>query len=114
MSSIPARGKHTTPFAFGVQPRLTHQSGHPFAGDASPIAQLGMQTWAAVSTTMSVKLLPNLFCELGIFSFALTGGTLAPGVKATFLVTKPGTSRQSELLPYVVRQRSRSSSSAAS
>src|SRR5438034_8454819 len=88
MSSIPARGKHTTPFAFGVQPRLTHQSGYPFAGDASPIVQLGMQTWAAISTTMSVNLLSNLFCELGIFSFALTGGTLAPCVQATFRDTK--------------------------
>jgi len=48
------------------------------------LAQLGMQAWTAVSATMSVKLLSNLFCELGIFSFALTGGALAPGVKATF------------------------------
>jgi hypothetical protein len=44
MSYVPACGKHTTPFAFGTQPCLTHQSGHPFAGDASsPIVQLGMQ-----------------------------------------------------------------------
>ena len=48
------------------------------------LAQLGMQAWAALSATMSVKLLSNLFYELGIFSFALTGGTLSPGVKATF------------------------------
>ena len=37
---------------------------------------------------MSVKLLSPLFCELGIFSFALTGGTLAPCVQATFPDTK--------------------------
>ena len=34
------------------------------------LAQLGMQAWAAISATMSVKLLSNLFYELGIFSFA--------------------------------------------
>jgi hypothetical protein len=89
MSCVPACGKHTTPFAFGAQPCLTHQSGHPFAGDASSlIAQLGMQAWATVSATMRVKLLSNLFWELGIFSFALTGGTLSPGIKATFRDTK--------------------------
>jgi hypothetical protein len=85
MSWVLACGKHTPPFAFGIQPCLTHQSGYPFAGDASSlIVQLGMQAWAAVSAMMSLKLLSNLLCELGIFSFALTGGTLSPGVKATF------------------------------
>ena len=60
MSCIPECGKHTQPFAFGTQPRLTHESGHPFAGDASSlIAQLSLQAWAAVSATMSVKLLSN-------------------------------------------------------
>jgi hypothetical protein len=89
MSCVPAWGKHTPPFAFGTPPCLTHESGHPFAGDASSlIAQLGMQAWAAVSATMSVKLLSNLCCELGIFSFALTGRTLSPGVKATFRDTE--------------------------
>ncbi|GHO71609.1 hypothetical protein KSC_105010 [Ktedonobacter sp. SOSP1-52] len=89
MSGVPACGKHTTPFAFGTQSCLMHQSGHPFTGDAaSLITQLGMQAWAAVSTTMSVKFLSNLFCELGIFPFALTGGTLSPSVKATFRDTK--------------------------
>jgi hypothetical protein len=89
MSCVPACGKHTSAFVFGTQPCLTHQSGHPFAGDASSlIAQLGMQAWAALSATMSVKLLSNLFYELGIFSFALTGGTLSPGVKATFRDTQ--------------------------
>ena len=89
MSCVLACGKHTTPFAFGTQLCLTHQPGHPFARDASSlIAQLGMQARAAVSATMSVELLSNLFCELGIFSLALTGGTLSPGVKATFRDTK--------------------------
>src|SRR5258708_33699242 len=89
MSCVLACGKHTMPFAFGTPLCLTHQSGHPFAGDASSlIAQLGMQARAAVSATMSVELLSNLFCELGIFSLALTGGTLSPGVKATFRDTK--------------------------
>ena len=85
MSWVLACGQHTPPVAFGTQPCLTHQSSHPFARDASRLlAQLGMQAWAAVSATMRVELLSNLLCEVGIFSFALTGGALAPGVKTTF------------------------------
>ena len=85
MSGVLACGQHTTAFALGIPLCLTHQSGHPFAGDASSlIAQFSMQAWAAVSATMSVEFLSNLFCELGIFSLALTGRTLAPCVKATF------------------------------
>src|ERR1044071_6107344 len=89
MGSVSFGGQHPTSFALGAQFCLTHQPRHPFAGDASSlIAQLDIQAWATVSATMSVKLLSNLFCELGIFSFALTGGTLAPGVQATFRDSK--------------------------
>jgi hypothetical protein len=43
-----------------------------------------MQARAAVSALMSAQFLSKLFYELGIFSLALTGRTLAPSVKATF------------------------------
>src|SRR5581483_8263971 len=89
MRKIAACGEHASPFAFGTQARLTHQLGNSFARDASsPILQLDMQAWTAVSATMSAKFLSNLFGELGIFSLALTGWTLAPSVKATFRDTK--------------------------
>ena len=51
---------------------------------ASPITQFRMQARAAVSAMMRVKLLSHLLRELGIFSFALSGGTLSPGREATF------------------------------
>ncbi|SRR5579875_410372 len=85
MSWLLACGQHTPPVAFRTQPCFTHQPGHPFARDASSlIVQFGMQARAAVSAMMRVNLLSNLLRELGIFSFALTGGTLAPGIQATF------------------------------
>src|SRR5579875_2501232 len=85
MSWVPAGGQHTPPVAFRVRCDLPHQSGHPFARDASSLlVQFGMQARAAVSAMIRVKLLSNLLRELGIFSFALTGGTLSPGREATF------------------------------
>src|ERR687888_82501 len=89
MRKIAVGGEHAPPFAFGAQACLTHQPSDSFARDASsPILQLNMQAWTAVSATMSAKFLSNLFGESGIFSLALTGWTLAPGVKATFRDSK--------------------------
>src|SRR5579883_1103868 len=85
MSWVLAGGQYTPPVAFRTQPCFTHQPGPPFARDASSlIVQFGMQARAAVSAMMRVNLLSHLLRALGIFSFALTGGTLSPGKEATF------------------------------
>src|SRR5215471_10225640 len=47
-----------------------------------------MNTRTAISLSMSVKYLSNLFSEQSIFSLASTGGTLAPGIKSAFGDTK--------------------------
>src|SRR5690242_5379976 len=66
-----------------------HQSGNPFARDfSSLIVQLLMDTWTSISTLMGAKHLSNLLLDLSIFSLALTGGTLAPSVEATFRDSK--------------------------
>jgi len=91
MSCVPACGKHTSAFVFGTQPNPASRISLATRLREMLrrlLAQLGMQAWAALSATMRVKLLSNLFYELGNFSFALTGRTLSPGVKATFRDTQ--------------------------
>ncbi len=90
MGSVSSGGQHPPPFALGIQLCLTHQPGHPFAGDASPLI-LADSRWMRglpylprwVANTCS-----NLLGELSIFSFAPTGRTLAPGIQATFRDSK--------------------------
>ncbi len=85
MRSVPPRGNHPTPFAPSAQSCLAHQPGHPFAREApSLVAQLDLNTWTPVSLLMVLKDLSNMGGELSIFSPALTGRALAPGVKAAF------------------------------
>ena len=63
----------------------SHQSGDPFAGDASSlIAQFPVDARTPISALMSGKDLLNFFGELSIFSFALADRTLEPGIIATF------------------------------
>ena len=71
--------------ASGAHVRFTHQPGHPLARRASPlIFQFTMDARTAISASMGDKDLSNLASSLSIFSFVLTGRTLAPGVKAAF------------------------------
>ncbi len=90
MREISTCGQHSPSFAFGTQPcwRVISLATRLPAMRASPITQFRMQARAAVSALMSAKFLSNFFCELGIFSLALTDRTLAPGVKATFRDTE--------------------------
>jgi hypothetical protein len=72
-------------FAPGAHVRLTHQPGHPFAGGcATLIFQFTMNARTAISSLVREKYLSNLLRQLSIFPLALTGRTLAPGIKATF------------------------------
>src|SRR5690349_3234964 len=85
MAGVSAGSQYPTPFAPGTQLRLSHQPSYPFARTPHPLfVQFDMQARTPISALMGVKFLSNGFCQLGIFSFALTGGTLAPGVQATF------------------------------
>lgn len=43
-----------------------------------------MDAWASISASVREKYLPDLLSKLSIFSRALTGRTLAPGIKVTF------------------------------
>jgi hypothetical protein len=43
-----------------------------------------MDAWTAISASVSGKDLPNLLRKVSLFSGALTGRALAPGVKAAF------------------------------
>lgn len=89
MCHISPGGQHPTSFAPGAHVRLTHKSSHPLARDASPlILQLSIDTRTPISASMRDKDLPNLLRKLSIFSLALAGRTLAPGIKATFRDSK--------------------------
>ena len=69
---------HSMPLAPGTHLCLTHQSSHPFAGDASPlIAQLLVNARTAISALMGDEHLSDLLRDLSIFSVALTDRTLA-------------------------------------
>jgi hypothetical protein len=89
MSCVSVGGQHPTPFAPGTQFCLTHQSSYPFAGDASPpVFEVTMDAWTPISALVGNKDLPNLLREESIFSLALAGRTLAPGIKAAFRDSK--------------------------
>lgn len=89
MRSVSAGGRHPALFASGAHIRFTHQPGHVLARRASPlIFQLTMDARTAISALMARKYLSNLFGKPSIFSLALTGRALAPGVKATFRDSK--------------------------
>jgi hypothetical protein len=78
-------GLHPMPFLLGRKSRLTHEPGHPFASDASPlILQLPLDARTPVSASVRDKDLSDLLRKLSIFSLTLAGRTLAPGIQATF------------------------------
>ena len=85
MGGIASGGDHPPSFPLGRNPRLAHQSGHPFARATHPlITQVGVKAWTPISARVRGKHLSHLFRKLSIFSLASTGGTLAPGVEAAF------------------------------
>src|SRR5258708_35424135 len=85
MGCISSGGDHPPSFSLGRNPRLAHQSGHPFARAMHPlITQVGVKAWTPISARARGKHLSNLFRQLTIFSLASTGGTLPPGVEAPF------------------------------
>jgi hypothetical protein len=85
MGCVSSGGDHPPSFSLGRNPRLAHQSGHPFARATHPLStQVGVKAWTPISARVRGKHLSNLFRKLSIFSLASTGGTLAPGVKAAF------------------------------
>src|SRR5579875_356372 len=89
MGRVSFGGQHPTSFALGRERGFTHQPGHSFARSIAPlILQLTMNAWAAISASMGSVNLPNLLCELSIFSCAPAGRPLAPGIQATFRDSK--------------------------
>jgi hypothetical protein len=85
MGCISCGGDHPPSFSLGRDPRLAHQSGHPFARTPHPlITPIDVKAWTPISARVRGKHLSNRFRKLSIFSLALTGGTLAPGVEAAF------------------------------
>src|SRR5258708_13241775 len=85
MGGVSFGGEHPTMFAGGCSFCRKHQASQSFARDASPlIAQFPVDARTPISALVLFKHLPNLLGEESIFSFALTGRALAPGIKATF------------------------------
>src|SRR5260370_33785672 len=85
MGGVSFGGEHPTMFAPGCYLCRTHQASHSFAGEASAlIAQFPVDARTPISALVLFKHLPNLLGEESIFSFALTGRAVAPGIKATF------------------------------
>ena len=85
MGCISSGGDHPPSFSLGSDPRLAHQSGHPFARTPHPlITQVGVKARTPLSARVRGKPLSNRFRKLSIFSLVSTGGTLAPGVEAAF------------------------------
>ena len=77
-----------------MSPRCSHalfwqEASHSFAGEASALSmQFSVDARTPISALVLVKHLPNFLGEESIFSFALTGRALAPGIKATFRDSK--------------------------
>ena len=89
MRRVSAGGQRAALFAPGADFRLTHQPGYPFAGGSTPlIFQFSIDTRASISALVCEKHLPDCLRQLSIFSGALAGRALAPGIKATFRDSK--------------------------
>ena len=85
MGGIAFGRQRSAAFALCIQVYCTHQSSYTLARDLPPlIFQFPVNSRGPISPLMLIKDLPNLLCQLSIFSGALAGRALAPGVKATF------------------------------
>src|SRR5579859_5122980 len=92
MGGITFGGQDPTAFASSAYVRFTHEPSHPLASDlSSPILEFAIDAWRTIPALVPLKHLLNVLGQLSIFSAALAGRALAPGVKATFGNVKDST-----------------------
>src|SRR5579883_3087030 len=85
MSGVSSGGQNPTAFAPGGESRLAHEPGHACASDLLPLVlEFSVNAWGTLPALVLINHLMNFLSELSIFSAALAGWALTPGIIATF------------------------------